>query len=344
MALSNKGNHTKFDLTIPSTGDSLTPISSLYVILETLLFLAITFGNGMVIISFIKFPGLRQKLPHHWLLHLAIADLFLGLALPFHIFLFLTKNKLSEHIEGTPFVCLARYGSATLSVEVSLVLLVLLALHVLLSVQYPYKYNVWITPTKLHAMAGATWIICIAYCAIPFFGVHNYHEDWTHVNGRNGSETCELAIIWEAWYLIVMVGLMLLLIITLCTIYYIIFRLAAQRSRRDSAIISQFTNISKRNTKAARTFLLVSASTVVCFVPFAICVLIQSEHWYEYGHTTKDDSLLSWLGAGSVLCLFFHSCLNPVIYSLRLPAFRHAFRAIFTGNCREFRRTSIEQQ
>lgn len=150
----------------------LSPVDYLYVTVELFLFIATNFGNGMVIASFIHFPSIRRKLPHHWLLHLAIADLILGLVLPFHIFTFIKRDYIKNKYtpEGAEWICLSRYSSATISLTASLILLVLLAVHVLLSVQFPYKYkcNAWITPAKLHTSAALVWIFAVFYGVLPF--------------------------------------------------------------------------------------------------------------------------------------------------------------------------------
>jgi 7 transmembrane receptor (rhodopsin family) len=166
-------------------------VASLYVYLELFFFVLISSGNGMVIASFFQFPALRRKLPHHWLLHLAFADLLLGLALPFHVFTFLDQVRFERYNRDTPYMCLARYATATVSIAASLVLLVLLALHVLLSVQCPYRYNAWMTPTKLHMIAFLAWIGCFSYGLLPFAGVHNYPIVWPDDDGPS----CELVVV-----------------------------------------------------------------------------------------------------------------------------------------------------
>lgn len=148
-------------------------VVDLYLYLEIIFFFLILLGNLLVIISFVKFPSIRKKLPHHWLLHLSLADLLLGLSLPFHVYTFLSTAQINCS-PWLAYICLARYGSAQISLGTSLCVLVGLAIHVLLSLRSPYKYNRWISPKRVHLIATGIWIVNFACFALPFFGLNEF--------------------------------------------------------------------------------------------------------------------------------------------------------------------------
>lgn len=134
-------------------------------------------------------------------------------------------------------------------------------------------------------------------------------------------------------YLYVMILLMFFITVGLCSIYFVIYRLAKKTTHRDSLQYAYFLHINVHNYKPLRTFVAVSLSTFFCFVPFAVISIVQSVSYREYSTWAAylDKNIdLQFAGAVAVLILFLHSCLNPVIYSLRLPAFRKAFKLILT--------------
>ncbi|XP_055334685.1 histamine H2 receptor-like [Paramacrobiotus metropolitanus] len=317
---------------IPEEFERYRPVVEFYGIMFTVLFFFILFGNLLVIASFIKFRTIRKKLPHHWLFHLALADLLLGLSLPFHVFTFLDEYDFKKYVH-IPYMCLSRYGTAELCIGASLCFLVGLAVHILFSVKFPYKYNLWISPFRIHVIAISIWITNFGYFLLPFLGLHEYQPELT-TDGKI-SAYCDLVKVWTPWYTRLMIWMMVGLVLVLCTAYTIIFRVAWKKTRRDSLPTAFFNQ--PRNAKPVITFLLVTVSTMVCFAPFAVCSLLQLQHWkkrndkdYNY---QGDNNDLEVAAAIATFFLFLHSVLNPIIYSFRLPDFQIAFKALLCCHC-----------
>lgn len=79
---------------------------------------------------------------------------------------------------------------------------------------------------------------------------------------------------------------------------------------------------SKRERKAAKTLAIITGAFVICWLPFfvmAILLPIYKDLFKEY-----IISLFLWLG-------YFNSTLNPIIYTIFSPEFRHAFKKILFG-------------
>lgn len=79
---------------------------------------------------------------------------------------------------------------------------------------------------------------------------------------------------------------------------------------------------SKRERKAAKTLAIITGAFVICWLPFftmAILLPIYKDLFKEYL-----VSLFLWLG-------YFNSTLNPIIYTIFSPEFRHAFKKILFG-------------
>lgn len=77
---------------------------------ETLLAILIVFGNSLVILSYIKFKGLRHERANAFLFHLSLADLLVGLTMPLHVVMF-TFPKLF----GVWFLCVGMVSVTVLT-------------------------------------------------------------------------------------------------------------------------------------------------------------------------------------------------------------------------------------
>ncbi|CAG9837757.1 unnamed protein product [Diabrotica balteata] len=79
---------------------------------------------------------------------------------------------------------------------------------------------------------------------------------------------------------------------------------------------------SKRERKAAKTLAIITGAFVLCWLPFFIMAVL-----LPINPNVFDKYLVSiclWLG-------YFNSTLNPIIYTIFSPEFRHAFKKILCG-------------
>lgn len=85
---------------------------------------------------------------------------------------------------------------------------------------------------------------------------------------------------------------------------------------------SRDTADSKRERKAAKTLAIITGAFVLCWLPFfimAVVLPINANLFDKYM-----ISICLWLG-------YFNSTLNPIIYTIFSPEFRHAFKKILCG-------------
>lgn len=84
----------------------------------------------------------------------------------------------------------------------------------------------------------------------------------------------------------------------------------------------------KRERKAAKTLAIITGAFVVCWLPFfvmAVLLPIYPADTWPYSDLLMSLSL--WLG-------YFNSTLNPIIYTIFSPEFRHAFKKLLCGRRR----------
>lgn len=82
----------------------------------------------------------------------------------------------------------------------------------------------------------------------------------------------------------------------------------------------------KRERKAAKTLAIITGAFVVCWLPFFVmAVVLPVYHSWPYSDIMM--SVCLWLG-------YFNSTLNPIIYTIFSPEFRHAFKKLLCGRRR----------
>ncbi|XP_039301137.1 5-hydroxytryptamine receptor-like, partial [Nilaparvata lugens] len=85
----------------------------------------------------------------------------------------------------------------------------------------------------------------------------------------------------------------------------------------------------KRERKAAKTLAIITGAFVICWLPFFIMAILlpgDSGMFHQYV-----IAFFLWLG-------YFNSTLNPIIYTVFSPEFRHAFKRLLCGRRASVRR------
>ncbi|XP_053679628.1 5-hydroxytryptamine receptor-like [Anopheles nili] len=94
---------------------------------------------------------------------------------------------------------------------------------------------------------------------------------------------------------------------------------------------AQSSTDSKRERKAAKTLAIITGAFVCCWLPFFIIAILLPT-CTSCDISPLITSVCLWLG-------YFNSTLNPIIYTIFSPEFRHAFKRILCGRRYSLRRT-----
>ncbi|XP_041783868.1 5-hydroxytryptamine receptor-like isoform X2 [Anopheles merus] len=94
---------------------------------------------------------------------------------------------------------------------------------------------------------------------------------------------------------------------------------------------AQSSTDSKRERKAAKTLAIITGAFVCCWLPFFIIAILLPT-CTSCNISPLITSVCLWLG-------YFNSTLNPIIYTIFSPEFRHAFKRILCGRRYSLRRT-----
>ncbi|XP_028646866.1 trace amine-associated receptor 13c-like [Erpetoichthys calabaricus] len=278
------------------------------------------FGNFLVIISFSHFRQLHT--PSNLLvLSLAVADFFIGgFSMPFELI------KLIENCWyfGDTFCFLHSFFSFLLT-SVSVSNLVLIAFDRYIAVCDPFFYSAKITIPITGIFIASSWGSSFAYtwALVYFKGVIFTYET---INGC--LRDCG-GLYSEVWGLVDLFATFILPCSLMVSLYVKVFIVARRHLKVINSASEQINktnknqgNISKKSErKAAKTLGIVISVYLLCWVPYYLCIIINS-------YTQIQVPFAVYSIFTSVVC--FNSGMNPIIYALFYPWFQKSLKLIIT--------------
>lgn len=90
---------------------------------------------------------------------------------------------------------------------------------------------------------------------------------------------------------------------------------------------------SKRERKAAKTLAIITGAFVICWLPFFVMAILLPIYNSDTNIVFSPYLIAFFLWLG-----YFNSTLNPIIYTIFSPEFRHAFKRILCGRRNSIRR------
>ena len=148
---------------------------------------------------------------------------------------------------------------------------------------------------------------------------------------------CVLLDILDPNYLRILGAGNMFLIVTICIVFYcLIGRTAIEQKKKVASIsvvssqeekkqnLTIMENI-KMHKKAAKNLLMVTIVFAACVLPFAVTIVL-----YVKDEVTPRSSFGNFMEVISLTLLFLNSGINPVIYGLKFPKFRQAFKVILS--------------
>ena len=291
---------------LPISGE-LTVFAKATISLQMILMVFIVSSNLLVLAALCRFQTLRD-VTGLFVANLAVADLIIGLSMPFQVAFFLYPEM--ERIKN---LCILRYLVITFACNASIYSLVCTVVDRLIAISYPLHYAQIMTQTKAMLLIAAIWFIDIIFQSIPLFGVNNYDT----------SPFCLFELVMNEQYRFVnflsgllFAFLMLLIYIRIfCIVRYHLRRIRAENAQNPSQ--SQTRSSSQMNTVIAMVVLIFHIS----WLPFFITELTM----------IKAEDVTQQKVVVANFCVFpglINSVVNPVIYAWKNKQYRSAFRKL----------------
>uniref|UniRef100_UPI0009B3485E trace amine-associated receptor 13c-like n=1 Tax=Monopterus albus TaxID=43700 RepID=UPI0009B3485E len=267
--------------------------------------------NLLVIISISHFRQLYNP-TNFLLLSLAVADFLVGLfVMPLQILLTEPCWFLGD------LVCVLCFFLNCITVNASVVNMVLISVDRYVAICDPLRYPTKITQKRVQVFVLLCWIYSIFY---SFLGLYDNLKQPGRYNSCYGQ--CAVNINGA-----VDIVLFFILPITAIIILYMrVFVVAVSQARamrsHITAVTLQLTvtvTVKKSELKAARTLGVLVAVFLLCYCPY-YCATFSG---YDIMMGSSVEVFMSFL-------MYFNSCLNPVIYAFFYPWFRKSVKLIVT--------------
>ncbi|CAH1790030.1 unnamed protein product [Owenia fusiformis] len=289
------------------------PIATIILSVLMIIFIILTVpGNMMVLIVLMKHKGMRTR-TNLFLGNLAIADLAVGLLnMPFSL-----TTVIKGHWIFGDVLCKINGFVMPLFFVTSIHTLMYISVHKYITILKPFSQVM--TTCRILMMIGATWLWggMIGFTTLYAMNKVIYKPFATQC----GPEYPHDLITYIHAILTSGTGILIPFIVMTVT-YICIFR----EIKRYGVRLEKNTNQEKATILAQQkritmTLFIVVACFVVCWLPYFLYSI--------YASIIKDKSkiphnlnaIVYWAG-------YFNSCLNPIIYAFRSPAFREGYKDI----------------
>ena len=308
-------------------GNWITYIIIPVAILKILFALAAIFGNGLVVLSRIKFKEIGKfNSTILFLTNVSGGDLIMGfIVIPLNTWMNLNEGPHSASL------CMIQLGMFFWSMAASVFFLTIAGLDKFVAIHWPYWHERSTTRRNLIIICMTCWIYSFIFAGLPFFG-------W-HVPGVWSKQIhdCLGINVWHPGYIFLCVVHGYCSTIGLIIVYIKIGHTAFKQANEIHALRINFgkdinlkaTQKQEKYNKASKTLLLIIGVFTACVIPFTTVGLVQCVHKLSYGYS---DPLLDNVMEVMTATLVLNAALNPLIYYKTIPEFRAAFRKILKLN------------
>ncbi|XP_067671422.1 adenosine receptor A3-like [Haliotis asinina] len=294
---------------VTESGNGLNVVNAVVIVIQMLIATVIIGGNILTILAVKRTPRLHT-VPNMYVVSLAVADLIVGLVLPFYAMKMFPglENLYNEN----KYLCLSHPVLLIVSAGSSIVSMVLISVDRLIYIVCPLRYEHIATARRARIIIGTTWCICIFYGTLPL-----YYNTWSR------EKPCELFNILHMEYqLYGQVTIFCGCCVVAGACYGYIFKISYHHRKamldvtRQSfdtdtrAVVSTF----KREWPMIKMFVLVFGVFFVCWCPAIVGIVLGT----TVGIKVTTMNLL-------VLFCMLNSGMNVIIYGVKNQDFRRAY-------------------
>ena len=274
-----------------------------------LIALIATTGNGLIVAAVIIDPLKKLRTPFNYLLvNLAAADLIMGsVAMPFSVYVHYLEYK----VELEPLANNILRMSYFISGMASIISLIALSVDRYIAISHAISYRIFFTWRKCITITIIIWLTSIAFPFLYFkIGAVNYYFLFACVA--------------------ILTGFFILAVVS----FQINKLLRRQRRLMTSHSSASPSNPSSdpqqqrihREKRITRTYFIVLICFVVIYLPGVVMVFVL------YFWKSSDCITRHVLRDLQSVLISFNSCVNPIIYIIRLKTFKDSVRKLFTKN------------
>ncbi|XP_063447753.1 adenosine receptor A2b-like [Mytilus trossulus] len=293
-------------MTNSTTDTNISTFEIAIVTFQVLIMFFIVTGNVLVLCAFKRFHHLQTS-TGRFIANLAIADLCLGITLPFQISFFFYP-ELNFIIES----CLLRFELIIFTSTSSLLSLFFTVVDRYIAVLYPLRYHVIMSEKVANILICIVWIYAATLAIIPLLGYNTFKSGMF----------CAYELVMATSYRLLVALHFIVLPVIMFLIYCRVFFVAW--SHKKKIMSEQCFNTSihvriQKEMKMAVIMAVVMLGFSLCWLPFAVIQIIQALEFSV--NRAFISNFLVFLG-------LLNSVINPFIYVWKNKQYKEAFRKI----------------
>ena len=262
-----------------------------------------TFGNGLIIMAVILDPLKKLRTPFNYLLvNLAVADLIMGcVSMPLAVYV----HYLEYEVKLEPLANNALRMSYFISGMASIISLIALSVDRYMAISRAITYRVFFTWKKCILITMIIWSISVAFPFLYFeIGAVNYYFMFACVA--------------------ILTGFLVLVVVSIQVQKLLRRQTRLMTSQLPSSSSKDFhLKRLQQEKRITRTYLIVLIWFVVLYLPGVVMVFML------YFWTTSDCVVRHILRDLQSVLISLNSCVNPIIYIVRLKTFKSSLRMLF---------------
>lgn len=288
-------------------------------------------ANILLITAIFKDPLKYFKKPtSHFVLGLSVADLLCGLFVePFFAMYFLGRYFLvSEEFQAiSQTLFLVGSMISTASLNASFIMVLMLSLVLLIAIEYPYRYKIWVTKKTVISCVLVTWLYFTVYSFLPLLGVDQIIFFKLNLTLHSTLISVILAFVQICMYRAFRGRLQHQIITN---------RRLSRYDSTDSPLRSSGNKHTSRKPVRCRTFdrnFIIMTFYLAAILLFAAFPHIVVFHFFLYAETTsiQEELSLNILLRITDLLLFTKVAADAFIFAWRLPSYRKSLEYLIRG-------------
>lgn len=136
----------------------------IWIFVDSFLFIVIVSGNVLTILAIALARKLRNVISNYFILNLAVADLLVGITLPYHLAFYVDQS-----LNNNKTLCISLFVIIGLACGGSICNLIAIAIDRYIAIVYPLSYNAYATRKRVLMIIAITWTFVISVYSIPIY-------------------------------------------------------------------------------------------------------------------------------------------------------------------------------
>lgn len=312
---------------------TMPPVVIVLSVLQVIVFMMACTGNFIVVLVIWKYLK-RRAVTNRFIVNLAVADMFTGLASLSQL-LYTLVPSLNDNL----YTCLMRYQVVIFMTLTSQLTVTFTTFDRFIAICYPYHYSSVMSEPTANVLIAVSWIYPGCLSVLPFTGLHTWD---THLSCMFQQIVSPWQLLWMAltlWvFTAVTVTMYVMILKKACVVYgkvrprtvSVSIVMKETSSSQDSGYKQQKWASTKRTAKmisilrGAKALAAVTLLFSICWLPytyFQIRAFVEPEYVYS-----EQWDVAAWV----VFLGMANSVMNPFIYAWQRNDFRFACKRLLT--------------